>query len=144
MDKAPGQGPNGDCWLWTGKVNNNGYGPHRRAYRDTKGDPNGLVIRHTCDVRRCMNPDHLIGGTQLENMADARAKGRLRGGVKRDQRGSANNGAKVSDVQAAEVIRLHAEGIPQAQISRAVGVSKANVWCIVHGVSWKHLTREAA
>ena len=36
----------------------------------------GNVIRHTCDVPHCFNPDHLIEGTQAENMADAVRRGR--------------------------------------------------------------------
>ena len=37
------------------------------------------VIMHTCDNRRCCNPDHLVGGTRHDNMLDAMRKGRLRG-----------------------------------------------------------------
>jgi hypothetical protein len=32
---------------------------------------------HTCDVRRCVNPDHIFIGTAEENAYDALAKGRL-------------------------------------------------------------------
>ncbi len=40
----------------------------------------GNVIRHTCDVPHCFNPDHLIEGTQAENMADAVRRGRRNAG----------------------------------------------------------------
>jgi hypothetical protein len=36
----------------------------------------GNVIRHTCDVPHCFNPDHLIEGTQAENLQDAVDRGR--------------------------------------------------------------------
>lgn len=36
----------------------------------------GSLIRHTCDVPNCINPDHLIEGTQKQNMADAIERGR--------------------------------------------------------------------
>lgn len=36
------------------------------------------VVMHTCDNPPCVNPDHLQGGTQVENGLDAKRKGRLR------------------------------------------------------------------
>jgi hypothetical protein len=82
----------GDCWLWTGQVNNQGYGrldvyrqnrryrilAHRLAFfLETGEDIDGRLIRHSCDTPRCCRGDHLLSGTQLENMRDALARGRL-------------------------------------------------------------------
>lgn len=81
--------PNG-CWLWTKAVDQRGgYGAvglgssikraHRVAWVLTKGPiPEGLVVRHgpQCEDRpgregrRCVNPDHLMTGTQGQNLAD--------------------------------------------------------------------------
>lgn len=36
------------------------------------------VIRHTCDVKCCVNPAHLIKGTQAENIGDTLERGRFR------------------------------------------------------------------
>lgn len=81
------------CWLWQGHVRKNGYCRttvrrkpvyvHRLAYKLAKGrmPPSHLDVRHDCDNRRCCNPDHLIAGTRLANMLDAKAKGRLSTGV---------------------------------------------------------------
>lgn len=74
------------CWLWNGKLNEQGYGyagdegAHRRAYKTYVGPiPNGLCIDHTChdpdtcicgpacEHRRCVNPDHLEVVTPREN-----------------------------------------------------------------------------
>lgn len=61
----------GDCWLWTGPVDREGYGQlampgpryvkaHRIAYELLVGpiEP-GLQVDHLCRVRACVNPDHL-------------------------------------------------------------------------------------
>ena len=39
-----------------------------------------IVIRHTCDNPKCINPEHLISGTQDDNIQDAVKKGRMRRG----------------------------------------------------------------
>ena len=76
------------CWLWQGGCNRSGHGrmywrgtvclAHRIAWEITFGPiPSGLVIRHACDVRQCVNPSHLVLGTQAENNADTRARGRF-------------------------------------------------------------------
>jgi hypothetical protein len=39
--------------------------------------PNDRVVMHSCDNPPCVNPAHLRVGTQLENMRDAKSKGRL-------------------------------------------------------------------
>lgn len=36
----------------------------------------GLVVRHTCDNSRCINPDHLILGTVADNNRDRSIRGR--------------------------------------------------------------------
>lgn len=72
-------GPNG-CWLWTGKLNRDGYaqmnaygqkgmGAHRVSYVMNVGPiPEGLQLDHLCRVRHCVNPAHLEPVTNEENM----------------------------------------------------------------------------
>lgn len=77
------------CWEWVGWVAPKGYAmmsyrgkelkAHRLAYTLWKGPiPKGMVICHTCDVRRCVNPDHLFIGTIDTNNKDMAAKGRCK------------------------------------------------------------------
>ena len=69
----------GDCWLWLGARNHNGYGrhmfrghrimAHRVAYMLSVGEiPAGLQLDHLCRTRRCVNPSHLEPVTQTENI----------------------------------------------------------------------------
>ena len=69
------------CWMWTGATVNSGYGKlkrgpvywlvHRYVYTQVKGEihPNH-VVRHTCNEKLCVNPDHLITGTYQDNLFD--------------------------------------------------------------------------
>jgi hypothetical protein len=75
--------PDRGCLIFTGSLNNNGYGwigigrklfmAHRVAYELAKGPiPEGLEVMHACNRPACCNPDHLSLGTHAENMAQAR------------------------------------------------------------------------
>jgi len=77
------------CWLWTGWINRSGYGQrskrldgkvmaqgmHRYSYELHKGPiPKGLHVLHSCNVKSCVNPDHLRIGTHTDNMRDVGAE----------------------------------------------------------------------
>ncbi len=74
VDKA------GECWLWTGSIDADGYGrfngskphAHRMAYVLTHGAiPDGMALHHICGVARCVNPDHLEPVTTGENTIES-------------------------------------------------------------------------
>lgn len=74
------------CWIWTGSLNEHGYGgfhlrgkttkAHRVAWLLYRGEFPKLPLLHKCDVPCCVNPAHLFFGTQKDNAQDAIAKGR--------------------------------------------------------------------
>jgi len=75
------------CWEWIGTTDRNGYGSlqinkkyylaHRLIYYFHYNVwPNGLVVRHKCDNRKCCNPHHLELGTDKDNARDTINRGR--------------------------------------------------------------------
>lgn len=83
--------PNSGCWLWEGATTCGGYGhirfkinnkwtmkrAHRVAFELYKGEiPKGLIVRHCCDNRLCVNPNHLLLGTTQDNIDDKMNRGR--------------------------------------------------------------------
>jgi DNA-binding Xre family transcriptional regulator len=93
VDRTPGHGPKGECWLYTGAVNKtkHGYGVFTTCHDGTKTrhyahrlgflieggeiEPRQVVM-HTCDTPRCVRPQHLTAGQPFENLHDKWAKGR--------------------------------------------------------------------
>lgn len=77
----------GDCFEWTGQLNQDGYGiisfknkdyrVHRLAWILKNGEePNGMLL-HKCDNRKCLNLNHLYIGDHKQNAADAVSRNRL-------------------------------------------------------------------
>jgi hypothetical protein len=127
--------PNGGCWLWSGRIGSHGYGAasgqrchkdaHRLSYSAFKGEiPTGLHVLHKCDVRCCVNPDHLFVGTQSDNMRDMHAKGRGRGSMK-------PRWNRIPDDIRAGV--LASTGQTKAEIARRFGIAGASVRAILKG-----------
>ena len=66
-----------ECWPWKGELNNGGYGPHRRIYESLNGPlTDNKVVMHCCNNPSCCNPNHLLAGTQSDNILWAEFCGR--------------------------------------------------------------------
>ena len=133
VDEATG------CWVWQGACGINGYGVlrrgptgkpaycHRIMYEHANGSvPEGAVVMHTCDNRRCVNPDHLAAGTQGDNIRDMHRKGR-----------SPRSVLTAAEVQ--EIRTLKQDGMTFHAIAKRFMVSPQTVSNIVTGKAWKWL-----
>ena len=109
---------------------------NRFVYQQMFGEiPEGLVIRHKCDVRECINPEHLETGTQRENIWDAYTRNRMQGCV-----GERNNNAKLTVEKVKEIkIALINKSDTNYGLARKYGVSDMAIRKIKKGETWTHV-----
>ncbi len=130
------------CWIWTGMKSKTGYGQvkrdgkfifaHRYSYQIHKGDLGGLFVLHKCDIRLCVNPEHLSLGTQKDNQQDMKRK-------MRHAFGERSPNAKLTDEDVLRIYALHAKGMGTIRLAKMFGVTKNLTWRIVRGLQWTHL-----
>jgi hypothetical protein len=140
VDKTAANG----CWHWTAECTNWGYGvfkkkafhptalgAHRVAWMLLRGPvPAKMLVCHTCDNRRCVNPDHLFLGTYKDNMVDCVSKNRMNSGEDRPQ-------AKLSHVKAFEIRWLRASGWPYRKLADEYGVAVNAIVSVVRCETWR-------
>lgn len=138
------------CWEWTLAFHDSGYGlfsfsagPSRqisiRAHRISYFLKHGnlpippLVVCHTCDNRKCVNPKHLFSGTRRMNVQDMVEKERQAVGVKVFT-------AKLNPEKVREIRRLSSiEGWNNCELARLFGVRNCTIWNVVNNVFWRHV-----
>ena len=131
------------CWLWSLAHNYDGYGvatkqgkavrAHRLSWEAFNGPvPDSTMVCHTCDVRHCVNPDHLFLGSAKTNAEDMVDKGRSMIGVRHHQSKLTDNLVKLILMDQ----RTH------RQIAADYGISRGNVAHIKAGRNWSHLHDE--
>lgn len=139
------------CWVWVGRLETNGYarvkiegrrkqiGVHRASWMLTNGSiPEGLQVLHRCDTRSCVRPDHLFTGTQKENLADMRAKGR-----DDPVRGERHGRSKVAEIDIRAIHRLwYEKKMTQRQIAEEFGLHYVYVNKVLKGHKWAHIYAE--
>ncbi|UFX84327.1 putative homing endonuclease [Klebsiella phage BUCT86] len=106
---------------------------HRAEYCLANGltleDIAGLVVMHTCDNPRCINPEHLLLGTSSDNMQD-RNKGA------RNLLGSRNPAARLTPEDVHSIREAYAGGETQVSIARRFGTSQGYISNIIKGRVW--------
>jgi DNA-binding transcriptional regulator YiaG len=134
------------CHEWMGSRFLNGYGrikfagrthrAHRMVYELVHGPlVPGMLVRHTCDNRLCVNPAHLVSGDHHENMADMVTRGRASKNLtRRYERGEKHPLAKLTDDQVREIRdRFDAGGTSQSRLAVEYSVSQSLVSKIMRG-----------
>lgn len=111
--------------------------------------PEGLNICHTCDTPDCTRDDHHFLGTQADNVADAVAKGRVRGATgnanasrkypERRPRGSQVWRAATTEKEVKQILKRLAKGARQADVARQFGLKKQVIFSIKHRQTWRHV-----
>ena len=144
------KGAEDECWEWQAATNWQGYGQfwnpakrtmglaHRFSYELHNGSLNRpdflygaihIIIRHSCDNIICVNPKHLVAGSQVDNMKDKNDRNRAP-----DYRGERNPNCRLTDQQIQE-IRDNYKGKwgEKLRISEKYGISSGYVSKILAG-----------
>ncbi len=149
LEKWSKLNPETGCIEWTGGLVN-GYGStnvkgadgkkitkraHRVSYEEYVGKiPEGLHVCHKCDNRKCINPEHLFAGTNLDNVRDRDRKGRGS-----QPSGESHNSAKLTDKKIILIRQLRRFGFAQQVIADTFGVHQMTISRIVNRKIWRHV-----
>ena len=131
-----------NCHVWTGiEKDNHGIYVKTQAHRVLWEYHNGkiagdLVVRHKCDVGICVRLDHLMLGTQQDNIRDMNERGRARGG---GHRGSGSSSSKVT-AEDVVFIRENFNKLTKKELSKRFGISIGQIYRINSGERWADIT----
>jgi hypothetical protein len=137
--------PNSGCWLWTGACGSSGYPQltvkdggadrpvslrvHRFVCEQAHGEARGRSALHKCDVKLCVNPQHLYFGTQKENVQDAYARGRMPN--------KSGENSKLNKLTWADVAEIRASDASNSQLAARYGVARSRISDIRTLKSWR-------
>jgi hypothetical protein len=141
------------CWLWNGQINPSGYGyfyiepalrpifglgpktssvrAHKFAYYLQHGHvpDRTKCVCHTCDIKPCVNPDHLFSGTNKDNTQDMLRKNRQpKGGPH-----------KLTDSMVYAILDLLYLGVSGQKVARIFEVDPRLIRFIKKRKIWKHI-----
>lgn len=151
------------CWVWHaaqrgGKGPGKRYGAfkvdgkavlaHKFSYEAYVGPiPDGLDVRHGCDNRLCVRPDHLSVGTRKENMQDAINRGRIASGERSGTRlhpetiarGENAGASKLTTQDVLKIKAMYAAGARIRDLASEFDVNRTTITRCISGKHWAHL-----
>lgn len=92
----------------------------------------GEHVRHKCDNPPCVNPRHLLAGSNADNIADKVERGR-------QPRGEATAIAVLREPEVLEIRAKWGSGSRVSDLARDYGVSPSTVSAVVNRRSWRHI-----
>jgi len=140
------------CWEWLKRINLGGYGSigingktclaHRISYEIFKDKiPDNMLVCHSCDNRKCINPDHLFLGTYKDNCQDMIKKGRNRLPIGKDH-WHFNNGIKLCKNNVIKIKEKLKNGTSALKIALEFNVTSHTIYGIKNGKTWRHVMLE--
>ena len=146
------------CWEWNACTRHQGYGAfhtgsrkhgtekmnqaHRMAWELTFGKiPDGLLVCHRCDNKKCCNPFHLFVGTHSDNLKDAYDKGKKI--FIPDNSGENSGLSKLTWKQVREIRKLKQMHpyLSQRLIGKLYKVRQGTIWHILNDKTWKDINK---
>lgn len=113
---------------------------HRHVYCTANGvAPEAIedqVIRHTCDNPRCINPAHLVAGTNTDNVQDRVLRGRSHKPI-----GILHPRSKLTEADIMAIREAYKKpGVRYKHLAVQYGITEKAVGNIVNKVTWEHVT----
>lgn len=93
----------------------------------------GKIVRHKCDNRLCINPEHLLVGTHIDNMRDMTSRNRQCKGVD-------SPFAKLNEKDVKKIRELFDEDLSNTKIADLFNVSRTTIYYIRKGKTWRHVS----
>ena len=135
--------PESGCWIWIGPLHHTGYGnfnengkrtrAHREIFQRLVGSiPKGKFLCHKCDIRSCVNPNHMFIGSHQDNMNDMVNK-------KRSLFGSKHHNSKLTEHDVHLIKHFYALD-PYSSIAARFGVSESLIKQIKTNRGWNHVS----
>jgi len=137
-----------NCWIWIGAKDSSGYGSfwnkkvvsaHRQSYEFLKGKiPKGLEIIHTCHIRHCVNPSHMILDTHAKNIKYDVSKDRYY-----TRKKSENTNTAILNYDKAEEIRADYNNYQNSKYSfckikaKQYKVYWSTIWKLLENKTWQ-------
>lgn len=138
------------CWLWTGAPDRFGYGrislggrnakalkAHRASWILFRGKiPEELCVCHKCDVKLCVNPEHLFLGTIADNNHDMFNKGRGNPG---SPPGQQHWNSKLTDDEVLEIRKHSIDGTSKKHLAEKYDVDLSVIYRVIWRETRSHI-----